>query len=259
MLRTLRVSNKAIVATLLLACSALAQAAISVYDYTVKYTYPHDPGAFTQGLFYRDDVLYESTGQYGASSIRKVDLETGEVLLKRDLPAKYFGEGIAAIGQRIYSLTWVNGVGFTFDIDTLEQQSTYTYQGQGWGLASDGKRLYMSDGTAYLRVLDPQTMRVLSRIQVTADGAPVTRINELEWVNGEIFANIWQTDRIARINPSTGQVRGWIDLTGLEELAGVPPSADNVLNGIAWDAAGRRLFVTGKRWPKLFEIELKKR
>jgi glutamine cyclotransferase len=251
--------TRTFVAALAFACSAIVQAAVPVYDYVVRNTYPHDPAAFTQGLFYRDDVLYESTGQYGASSIRKVELETGEVLQKRDLPANYFGEGIAPVGERIYSLTWTNERGFIFDIDTFEQTGSFGYQGQGWGLTGDGKVLYMSDGTAFIRVLDPATMGVLRRIRVTADGIPVAQINELEWVGNEIFANIWQTDRIARIDPVSGQVRGWIDLTGLDELAGTAPGSDNVLNGIAWDSKTRRLFVTGKRWPKLFEIRLTRR
>ncbi|WP_338770702.1 glutaminyl-peptide cyclotransferase [Massilia sp. METH4] len=250
--------TRTFVATLALAFSAVVQAAVPVYGYTVKNTYPHDANAFTQGLFWRGDVLYESTGQYGASSIRKVDLETGDVLQKRDLPANVFGEGIAPSGNRIVSLTWTNGGGFVFDIDTFEPLGSWRYQGQGWGLTSDGNRLYMSDGSAYVRVLDPQSMRVLRRIHVTADGVPVTQLNELEWVDGEIFANVWQTDRIARIDAFSGQVRGWIDLAGLDRLAGVTPGADNVLNGVAWDAEHKRLFVTGKRWPKLFEIELKR-
>ncbi|GGX96727.1 glutaminyl-peptide cyclotransferase [Pseudoduganella dura] len=251
--------NRTFFATLALACCALAEAAVPVYGYSVRNTYPHDAGAFTQGLFYRGDVLYESTGQYGASTLRKVDIETGEVLQKRDLPANVFGEGIAPAGERIVSLTWTNGVGFIFDIDSFEQLGSFAYQGQGWGLTSDGKRLYMSDGTEFIRVLDPQTMRVTRRIRVTVEGVPVTRLNELEWVDGEIYANVWQTDRIARIDPFAGQVRGWIDLKGLDELADVAPGSDNVLNGIAWDADHKRLFVTGKRWPKLFEITLKKK
>ncbi|QBE63043.1 glutaminyl-peptide cyclotransferase [Pseudoduganella lutea] len=251
--------TRTFLAALAFACSAIVQAAVPVYGYAVKNTYPHDTAAFTQGLFYRDGVLYESTGQYGASSIRKVELETGAVLQKHDLPANYFGEGIAPFGERIYSLTWTNEQGFIFDIDTFEQVGSFGYQGQGWGLTSDGKLLYMSDGTAFIRVLDPATMGVLRRIRVTADGIPVGQLNELEWVGNEIFANIWQTDRIARIDPVTGNVRGWIDLTGLDELAGVAPGADNVLNGIAWDSTNRRLFVTGKRWPKLFEIRLNKK
>jgi glutamine cyclotransferase len=242
-----------------LGCCALAQAAVPVYGYVVKKTYPHDGAAFTQGLFYQDGVLYEGTGQYGRSSVRRVELESGKVLLKRDIPAEYFGEGIAAVGKRLVSLTWMNGGGFLFDLDTLQPQGSFPYQGEGWGLTSDGARLYMSDGTAYLRVLDPNTMRVLRRIHVTADGQNVTQINELEWVEGEIYANIWQTDRIARIDPFSGQVRGWIDLTGLDKLAGIERGSDNVPNGIAYDSAKKRLFVTGKLWPKLFEIELKKR
>jgi glutaminyl-peptide cyclotransferase len=250
---------KTFLAGLALACCTLAQAEVPVYGYTVRHTYPHDANAFTQGLFWRDDALYESTGQYGASSIRKVDLETGKVLQRRDLPPNVFGEGIAAAGDRIVGLTWMNGAGFVFDIATFEQVGSFAYQGQGWGLTGDGKRLYMSDGSEYLRVLDPQTMRVLRRMRVTADGAPVTQLNELEWVDGEIYANVWQTDRIARIDAFSGQVRGWIDLAGLHRLAGITPGTDNVLNGVAWDAERRRLFVTGKLWPKLFEIELKKR
>jgi glutamine cyclotransferase len=245
-------------AALALACCAFAQAAVPMYGYTVKHTYPHDENAFTQGLFWRGDMLYESTGQYGASSIRKVELETGYVVQKRDLPANVFGEGIAPAGDRLVTLTWTNGGGFVFDIDSFEQLGSFRYQGQGWGLTSDGNRLYMSDGTAVLRVLDPKSLRVLRRITVMADGVPVARLNELEWVDGEIYANVWQTDRIARIDAVSGQVTGWIDLAGLGKLAGITPGADNVLNGVAWDAEHKRLFVTGKLWPKLFEIELKK-
>ncbi|TWI63631.1 glutamine cyclotransferase [Pseudoduganella lurida] len=249
---------KTLLASLALACCTLAQAALPVYGYTVKNTYPHDAQAFTEGLFYQDGVLYESTGLNGQSSIRKVELETGKILLKRDIPSQYFGEGIAPVGKKIISLTWSNQIGFIFDIDTFQPSGTFRYEGEGWALTTDGKRLYMSDGSQYLRVLDPETLQVTRRIRVSAEGTPVTQLNELEFVNGEIFANIWQTDRIARIDPFSGQVRGWIDLKGLDRLAGVQPSADNVANGIAYDAAKKRLFVTGKRWPKLFEIELKK-
>ncbi|QGZ41184.1 glutamine cyclotransferase [Pseudoduganella flava] len=249
---------KTAIATLALAASA-AQGAVPVYGYVVKHTYPHDPGAFTQGLFYQDGLLYESTGLNGRSSVRKVELETGKVLLNRAIPAAYFGEGIAPAGNRIVSLTWTNQIGFIFDMETLQPQGIFPYQGEGWALTSDGTRLYMSDGSAYLRVLDPNTMRVLRRIHVTADAQPVTQLNELEWVEGEIYANVWQTDRIARIDPFSGRVLGWIDLTGLDKLAGIERGSDNVPNGIAYDSAKKRLFVTGKLWPKLFEIELKKR
>lgn len=251
--------TKTLLASFFLACCPLAQAAIPVYGYAVKATYPHDPQAFTQGLFYQDGVLYESTGLNGQSSIRKVALETGKVLQQRDIPAQYFGEGIAPVGRKIVSLTWSSQLGFVFDLDTFEPTGTFRYQGEGWALTTDGQRLYMSDGTQYIRVLDPDTLQVTRRIRVSADGVNVTQLNELEWVDGEIFANIWQTDRIARIDPFTGHVRGWIDLKGLDRLAGTAQGSDNVANGIAWDSTKKRLFVTGKRWPKLFEIELKKR
>lgn len=244
-------------AALALAVATLAQAAVPVYGYTVKQTFPHDPQAFTEGLFYQDGVMYESTGLNGRSSIRKVELETGKVLQSREIPSTYFGEGIAPFGKRLISLTWQNQVGFIFDLETLQPQSRFGYEGEGWALTSDGERLYMSDGTPYIRVLDPETLKVTRRIRVTADGTPVTQINELEWVEGQIYANIWQTDRIARIDPFSGRVLGWIDLTGLDKLSGVGPGTDNVLNGIAYDKAKKRLFVTGKMWPKLFHIELK--
>jgi glutamine cyclotransferase len=248
-----------VLAGLALCASMAVQAAIPVYGYAVKHAYPHDAQAFTEGLFYRDGILYESTGLNGHSSIRKVALESGKVLQKRDIPAQYFGEGIAAVGNVIIGLTWTNQTGLIFDIDTLQLQQTFSYPGEGWALTTDGERIYMSDGTPYIRVLDPKTMRQVRRIHVTADGEPVTQINELEWVEGQIYANIWQTDKIARIDPLTGRVVGWIDLTGLSAQAAVAPGSDNVLNGIAYDAAQRRLFVTGKNWPKLFEIELKKK
>lgn len=251
--------TKALISATLLAAAAVAQAALPVAGYSVRNVYPHDPDAFTQGLFYRDAVLYESTGLNGRSSIRKVALQTGQVLSRRDLPAVFFGEGIAPAGDRIISLTWSNGVGFVFDLATLTPVGTFSYQGEGWGLTSDGRSLYMSDGTPTIRVLDPDSFKELRRIQVTADSAPVARLNELEWVDGEIFANVWQTNRIARIDPTTGHVKGWIDLTGLHKLAGLVSSPENVMNGIAWDSTNRRLFVTGKLWPKLFEIELTNR
>ncbi|UGQ47082.1 glutaminyl-peptide cyclotransferase [Massilia endophytica] len=246
-------------AAALLLCAGVAQAAAPVYGYKVKRSFPHDPTAFTQGLFYRNGILYESTGLNGRSSIRKVALETGKVLQRIDIPEQYFGEGIAPVGNALISLTWTSQTGFVFDIDTLKPRGSFSYQGEGWALTTDGERVYMSDGTAYIRVLDPNTMQVQRRIRVSADGSPLTQINELEWVDGEIYANIWQTSRIARIDPFSGQVRGWIDLTGLAEQAGIKQGSDNVLNGIAWDAAQRRLFVTGKLWPRLFEIEVVKR
>jgi len=217
--------------------------------------YPHDPRAFTQGLLFHDGVLYEGTGQWGESSIRKVNLETGEVLQKREIPEAYFGEGIAIAGNRLIELTWRNQKGFVYDLATFEPRGEFTYPGEGWGLTSDGKRLIMSDGTAQLRFLDPATLQETGRITVTAGGQPVNQLNELEWVNGEVWANIWKEDRIARIDPATGKVTGWIDMRGLLSPA-ERPDPDDVLNGIAYDAKSGRIFVTGKRWPKLFEIQV---
>jgi glutamine cyclotransferase len=222
--------------------------------YQVVRTYPHDPRAFTQGLVYLDGVLYEGTGLNGQSSIRKVKLETGEVLQVKKLEERYFGEGIAVYGNTLVQLTWQNGIGFVYDRNTFERSRTFTYSGEGWGLTHDGTRLIMSDGTSVLRFLDPKTFKQTGKLQVTDAGRPVESLNELEIVKGEIFANVWQNERIARISPATGQVTGWIDLSGLL----TPREAMNVdvLNGIAYDAAGDRLFVTGKLWPKIFQIKI---
>jgi glutamine cyclotransferase len=239
------------------AVAGAAQAAIPVYGYVVKNTYPHDPQAFTQGLFFRDGYLYESTGQKGLSSIRKVELKSGKVVQKKDLPPEVFGEGAAAVGNRLVGLTWTSQVGYVFDLKSFTLKQSFKYEGEGWGLASDARQLYMSDGSSFIRILDPKTMKELRRIQVTADNQPIDRLNELEVVDGELYSNIWGTDVIARIDRDSGKVVGWINLTGL-----LPPAqrgtsnADAVLNGIAWDAKTKRLFVTGKLWPKLFEIEL---
>jgi glutamine cyclotransferase len=231
-------------------------APVPVFGYTVVRSYPHDPGAFTQGLSYQDGFLYEGTGLNGRSSIRKVRLETGEVVQIQPLEAQYFGEGIAVWQDTIVQLTWQSEIGFVYDRATFQRKGTFTYRGEGWGLTHDGKRLIMSDGQpdGALRFIDPSTLKETGRLAVRDGGRPVAGLNELEVVRGEIFANVWQTDRIARISPSTGRVTGWIDLRGLlspREAAGV-----DVLNGIAYDAARDRLFVTGKLWPKLFEIKL---
>lgn len=236
----------------------VAQAAIPVYRFVVKNTYPHDPQAFTQGLFFKDGFLYESTGRNGQSTVRKVELTTGKPLQKSDMPADVFGEGIAEIDGKIIGLTWTSQFGFVFDLKTLKLKSKFKYTGEGWGLASDHKQLYMSDGSASIRVINPALQEV-RRFQVTADGTPIDRLNELEWVDGELFANVWGTDIIARIDPASGKVVGWIDLTTLLVPAQRgTDSVDAVLNGIAYDSKRRRLFVTGKLWPKLFEIELVK-
>jgi glutaminyl-peptide cyclotransferase len=236
--------------------AATSKSAIPVYGYEIVHTYPHDRGAFTEGLFYKGGFLYESTGLQGQSSVRKVKLETGEVVQKGDLPRDLFGEGICDWGDRIIGLTWQTNIGFVLDFKTFELQHTFQYPGEGWGLTRDDHELVMSDGTPELRFLDPKTLRETRRIRVTAGGQPIDQINELEWVEGEIYANIWQTDRIARIDPKTGQVVGWIDLTGLLSVKDRLSGSPDVLNGIAYDAAGKRLFVTGKLWPKLFEIRL---
>jgi glutaminyl-peptide cyclotransferase len=233
-----------------------SKSAIPVYGFQVVHTYPHDPGAFTEGLFYKDGFLYESTGLQGRSSVRKVKLETGEVVQKGDLPRDLFGEGICEWGGRIIGLTWQTQVGFVLDFKTFDLQHTFQYPGEGWGLTHDDRELVMSDGTPELRFLDPKTLRETHRLRVTAGGQPVDQLNELEWVEGEIYANIWQTDRIARIDPKTGNVIGWIDLAGLLSVKDRLSGSPDVLNGIAYDAAGKRLFVTGKLWPRLFEIKL---
>lgn len=236
--------------------STAAQAAIPVYSYVIKNTYPHDSAAFTQGLFFKDGFLYESTGMNGRSSIRKVELATGKVLKKHDLASEFFGEGIAEVNGDIIGLTWTSQVGMIYDATTFKEKKRFAYTGEGWGLASGGAQLYMSDGSAYIRVLN-QRMEEVRRFEVIADGNPINRLNELEWVNGELYANVWGTDVIARIDPANGKVVGWIVLTNL--LKGVAPGTtpvDAVLNGIAYDSKGKRLFVTGKLWPSLFEIEL---
>ncbi|AGG90770.1 glutaminyl-peptide cyclotransferase [Rhodanobacter denitrificans] len=244
----------------LLACTAAAHAAdIPVYGYRVVHAYPHDTGAYTEGLFYKDGFLYESTGQVGQSTVRRVALETGEVVQRQRLPKQYFGEGIVDWKDRLVQLTWQSGTGFVYELASFTPQRRFRYAGEGWALTRDDKHLYMSDGTPVLRVLDPETLEVIRRITVTADGAPVTHLNELEWVDGEIYANVWLTERIARIDPASGHVTGWIDLTGLFDSRQLPNPEDDVLNGIAWDAARQRLFVTGKCWPQLFEIALVKR
>ena len=244
----------------LLAGSVAAHAtAIPVYGYQVVRAYPHDTGAYTEGLFYKDGYLYESTGQVGQSTVRKVALETGDVVQRHRLPKQYFGEGIVAWKDRLVQLTWQSGTGFVYDLASFTPQRSFSYEGEGWALTRDDTHLYMSDGTPVLRVLDPETLQVVRRITVTADGTPVTHLNELEWVGGEIYANVWLTDRIARIDPASGHVVGWIDLAGLFDINRLPNPGDDVLNGIAWDAEHKRLFVTGKCWPQLFEITLVKR
>ncbi|HZZ87051.1 MAG TPA: glutaminyl-peptide cyclotransferase [Caulobacteraceae bacterium] len=243
----------------LLTVAPAAAAAVPVWGVSVVRAYPHDRAAFTEGLFYLDGYLYESTGNLGASSVRKVELATGRAVQVHPLGREYFGEGIVAWKDRLIQLTWRNQVGFIDDLATLKELRRYTYPGEGWALTSNGRELIMSDGTPTLRFLDPATLGVTHRVTVTADGKPVKYLNELEWVRGEILANVWLTNFIARIDPATGRVTGWIDLTGLMPAADVAYDTDAVPNGIAYDPAHDRLFVTGKLWPKVFEIRLVKR
>lgn len=223
--------------------------------YEIVRTYPHDANAFTQGLVYDEGRLYEGTGLYGQSDLRVVDLETGEILQRVPLERTYFGEGIALFQERIIQLTWRQGVGFVYDKSTLTAYDHFAYDTEGWGLTHDGAHLIMSDGTSTLYYRDPISYAVVGTLQVQDNGAPVHRLNELEYVDGEILANVWRTDKIVRVHPTTGDVMGWIHLNGLAEEAGIT-SADAVLNGIAYDPDGKRLFVTGKLWPRLFEIRL---
>jgi glutamine cyclotransferase len=222
---------------------------------TLVATYPHDIDAFTEGLLITDGKLYESTGREGASYIRQVDLETGKVLRQVVLPPALFGEGIVAWDQELRSVVWHGGMGYRWSLPGLKQLGTFRYDGEGWAMTDDGRNIILSDGTPVLRFLDPKTMKVVRRLSVTYAGQPLRQINELEYVHGEILANIWMTPVVARIDPATGQVRGVIDLSALVALAGTN-DRDAVANGIAYDRKARKLYVTGKNWPKLFEIAL---
>ncbi|MGA3017783.1 MAG: glutaminyl-peptide cyclotransferase [Bryobacteraceae bacterium] len=241
------------------ACGPASQTGVPEYGYDVVHVYPHDRTAFTEGLFYLDGFLYEATGLEQHSSVRKVKLETGEVVENHDLPPEFFGEGIIKWKDKLYQLTYKTEVGFVYDFATFQEKSRFQYSGEGWSMTTDGKVIYMDDGSAQIRIWDPETLQEKGRITVTDEGKPVENVNELEWVKGELYANIWQTDRIARIDPKTGKVVGWIDLTGLLAPSDIVETGDfrtDVLNGIAYDAQHDRLFVTGKNWPKLFEIKL---
>ena len=241
--------------------SPIVTPAVSTYTYEVIRAYPHDPSAFTQGLVYTNGRLFESTGLNGQSTLREVELATGKVLRTKSLDQQYFGEGLALVGDRLVQLTWTSQVGFVYDRDTFKLLGTFRYTHEGWGLAYNGSELALSDGTPTLRFLDPTTLTLTRQVQVLDGGNPVAKLNELEWVNGEVFANIWQTDWVVRIDPQTGVVTGRIDLSGLiteaeRAEAQAAGRGIDVLNGIAYDAEGDRLFVTGKLWPKLFEIKL---
>jgi glutamine cyclotransferase len=251
-----------IIGILTLAALGHAQARRSVpptstpaqYSYRVVHTFPHDPAAFTQGLEYRGGVLYEGTGLVGRSSLRKVELETGKVLQQIPVEQKYFGEGITVVNSQIVELTWTTQIGFIYDQASFRMIRNFNYTGEGWGLANDGQQIYMSDGSADIRVLDSTTLQEKRRVTVHDGTDPVKMLNELEYIRGEIYANVWQTNRIARISPADGKVLGWIDMTGI--LPAENRLHADVLNGIAYDQSGDRIFVTGKLWPKLFEIQV---
>ncbi|MBP9664810.1 MAG: glutaminyl-peptide cyclotransferase [Pyrinomonadaceae bacterium] len=245
---------------------------LPVFGYEIVKTYPHDGSAFTQGLFFYNGSLYESTGQKGRSQIRKVDIETGKVQQKWDLPKDEFGEGSTVLGDKIYMVTWQDGVGRVFDAKDLKMLNEFSYQGEGWGITTDGTNLIMSQGTHVLKVIDPQTFKQIKTIPVMReDGRPLMRLNELEFVKGEIWANVWHSEdtetlgkpnRIARIDPQTGKLIGWIDLAGIspddqpKTNSPYDEKVENTLNGIAYDAVTDRIFVTGKQWKKLYEIKL---
>ena len=245
-------------AALILLCAPLSAqlpAQTPAKDYQDVHIYPHDPHAFTQGLIYTDGHLYESTGLNGQSSLRMVDLETGRVEQELPVPGQYFAEGLTAWGSTLIQLTWQKHTAFVYDRFSFRLLRTLHYPWEGWGLTSDGRHLILSDGTATLRFLDPATMKELRQITVKDHGKPIDQLNELEYIHGQIYSNIWHSDRIARISPQTGAVLDWIDLTGLlpDNLRSSPEA---VLNGIAYDAAHNRLFVTGKLWPRLYEIRV---
>lgn len=236
-----------------------------VYGYEIVKSYPHDPQAFTQGLLFHDGFLYESTGEYGESTIRKVEIETGKVLQKIDLPKDNFGEGLTLLNGKLYNITWKDQICRVYNLDDLKLIREFSYTGEGWGLTNDGTNIYMTDSTHVIRVLNPETFKSSKMIAVMRDdGRPMMALNELEFVKGEIWANIWHSEKpetlgkanyIARINPETGKIVGWIDLDGLSP-EDTRRDTENVLNGIAYDAAGDRIFVTGKNWKKLYEIKI---
>ncbi len=225
------------------------------YGFEVVRQFPHDPTAFTQGFTYHDGFFFEGTGRNGSSYLRQVRIETGEIVRQVGLAPQFFGEGITILGDKVIQLTWLAQTGFIYSLGDFRRLRSFTYPGEGWGLTSNGREVFMSDGTPEIRVLDPKSLREQRRIKVHDGARPISQLNELEFVEGEIFANVWQTNRIARISPQTGEVVGWIDLTGLlSPIYHLESGA--VLNGIAYDQKGKRLFVTGKLWPKIFEIKL---
>ena len=253
-----RSEKNASVPAIPVAANVSAPASVVPYTYEVVKRWPHDRSAFTQGLVFREGSLLESTGLNGQSRLREVHLETGRVLKQVALPQVYFAEGLAVLGSEVFQLTWQNRKAFVYDVDTFQARKEFAYEGEGWGLTTDGTALILSDGTARLRFLEPATFAVKRTLDVTREGKPLERLNELEFIHGEIFANVWQSDDVVRIDPATGVVRGVVDFSGL--LAPQDRRAEtDVLNGIAYDAKGDRLFITGKNWPWVFEVRLKAR
>jgi glutamine cyclotransferase len=237
--------------------SSPENAVVQKLGYEIVNIWPHDPGAFTQGLVFLEGKMIESTGQVGRSSLRNIEIQTGRILKQIDIPPPYFAEGIALLNNKIYQLTWEQQLGFIYDAQSFERLGEFKYDGEGWGLTSDGRSLILSDGSNRIRFIDPDSFQVRKTIAVMDEKVPVRDLNELEFVNGEIYANIWHDDRIAVINPQTGRVTAWIDLTGLLQPGDVQDS-EAVLNGIAYDQSTGRFFVTGKLWPRLFEIKIKR-
>lgn len=237
------------------AIAAADPAPIERCGYRIVQSYPHDTSSFTQGLFWDGGHLYESTGQYGASRVARLDLQTGKALAQVKLPMDQFGEGITRWKDQIIGVTWQNGEGNRWSIKDLKRVGTFKYEGEGWGVTMVGDSLVLSDGTSQLRFLDPATMQERRRVTVRFGARPLAMLNELETIDGQIWANVWMTDMIVRIDPANGAITSYVDLTGLKKEAGAK-GGDSVLNGIAWDAAKKRLFVTGKYWPKLYEITL---
>jgi glutaminyl-peptide cyclotransferase len=261
-MRMKAIRSRLVVLFLLTTCSPflLGQTTASAgatpkYTFAIVRVFPHDTSAYTQGLAYRDGFLYEGTGRNGQSSLRKVRLETGEVIQRLDLSSEYFGEGITLVKDKVVQITWKSGVGFVFDLNNLQLLRKFSYSGEGWGLTANGHQLFMSDGTSEIRVLDAETFRETRRLKVHDGPTPVDQPNELEFVEGRIFAHVWHSNLVAQISPQTGTVVGWVDLCGiLSPVYRFEPEA--VLNGIAYDPLHKRLFVTGKLWPSIFEIRL---
>jgi glutaminyl-peptide cyclotransferase len=255
--RNHRLAAAALAALGLVGCEQGAQGDDGLWFPEVVARYPHDPNAFTQGLLVHDGKLYESTGREGLSSIRLVEIETGRVERRYDVDQRYFGEGLALVGDRLYQLTWQNNTAFVYDVDNFNQVASFEYEGEGWGLAYDGRELIMSDGSPTLRFIDPADFSVVRTVTVTDSGRPLFNLNELEYIDGEIWANIWYDDRVVRIDPDDGRIIGWIDLGALYPASARP--RDAVVNGIAWDKDSDRIFVTGKLWPAIFEIRFSER